>query len=167
MCIGASRTRKSRRLSEHAVNFAPPDQGRPALDWARVNSIAEAMGHAAHGELFELQLGGAWNRWLNTINGTPERESAAYVERRRAARRKAFLDGPYYERMKAWGAEPLTPCRRHSLEPDGQSLSRPSAPPDGGGDRWRWSLCVGASADLSASPGGLAGGGGVAAAERR
>ena len=97
MCIGASRTRKSRRLSEHVVNFAPPDQGRPALDWARVNSIAEAMGHAAHGELFELQLGGALNRWLNTINGTPERESAAYVERRRAARRKAFLDGPHYE----------------------------------------------------------------------
>ena len=97
VAIGASQTLNSRHLTGHAVDLAPLVDGKPAWDWPLVYKIAEAMRQATRAELVELRWGGAWDRRLNGVNGTPERESAAYVERRRAARRKAFLDGPHYE----------------------------------------------------------------------
>jgi len=97
VAIGASQTLNSRHLTGHAADLAPLVDGKPAWDWPLVFKIAEAMRQATRAEKVELRWGGAWDRRLNTINGTPERESASYVERRRAARRKAFLDGPHYE----------------------------------------------------------------------
>lgn len=97
VAIGASQTLNSRHLTGHAADLAPLVEGKPAWDWPLVFKIAEAMRQAARAENVELRWGGAWDRRLNAINGTPERESASYVERRHAARRKAFLDGPHYE----------------------------------------------------------------------
>jgi peptidoglycan L-alanyl-D-glutamate endopeptidase CwlK len=97
VAAGASQTLNSRHLTGHAIDVAPVIGGKVSWDWPPFFQIAEAMRQAARAEGVQIRWGGCWDRRLNVMNGSPERESAAYVQRRRAQKRKAFLDGPHFE----------------------------------------------------------------------
>jgi len=97
VAAGASQTLNSRHLTGHAIDLAPVIGGKVSWDWPPFFKIAEAMRAAAMAEKVQIRWGGAWDVRLNAMKGSPERESAGYVQRRRAQKRKAFLDGPHFE----------------------------------------------------------------------
>lgn len=102
VAIGASQTMNSRHIPggdgyAKAVDLAPLVKGKPAWDWPLVFKVAEAMRQAARACGVQIEWGGVWDRALNTLNGSVELESSRYVARRRALKRKAFIDGPHFQ----------------------------------------------------------------------
>lgn len=101
---GASQTLDSRHLKQadgygHAVDLAAWVDGQVAWDpWSRYVAIADAVRRAA----IELDTPVRWGGgWFN-LNGLASLQAVAkastdYVAERRAAGRKAFLDGPHFE----------------------------------------------------------------------
>lgn len=97
VAAGASQTMNSRHLTGHAIDLAPVIGGRVSWDWPPFFKIAQAMRSAAIAEKVQIRWGGCWDVRLNAMKGSPEGESAGYVQRRRAQKRTAFLDGPHFE----------------------------------------------------------------------
>jgi peptidoglycan LD-endopeptidase CwlK len=99
---GASRTMKSKHLPQddglgYAVDLVPLVDGKLSWDWERIYPIATAMIDAASYEgAHTLVWGGVWDRPLHSLND-PKHEVALYVQRRRAAGKDAFIDGPHYQ----------------------------------------------------------------------
>lgn len=104
---GASQTMDSRHLVGrdgygHAVDLVPmidfDGDGRLELrwDWSLCYRVAEAVRRASVELRVPIRWGGVWDRALADL-GDPEDEVAGYVARRRAAGKKAFLDGPHFE----------------------------------------------------------------------
>lgn len=104
---GASTTLESKHLIQkdgygHAVDLVPyldfDLDGDKELrwDWPLAYKIAEAMQGAAIKLSVRVRWGGCWDRILNDI-GDPEDASGGYVQRRRMAGRRAFLDAPHFE----------------------------------------------------------------------
>lgn len=105
---GASTTMNSMHLPQadgfgHAVDLVPYINGRLRWEWEPIYHIAVAMHKAAKEEGLILRWGAVWDRGFNALmDNTPtgdeaEDEVAAYVKRRRAIGKRAFIDGPHYE----------------------------------------------------------------------
>lgn len=95
--IGASTTMDSRHLTGHAVDLLALDAGKPSWHWPLYYQIMRAVQRAAREMDVEIRWGGVWDRLLNSLGDDLEDEVAQYVVRRKAAGRKAFLDGPHIE----------------------------------------------------------------------
>lgn len=108
---GASQTMNSRHLKGpdgygHAVDLVPmidfDGDGRLELrwDWPLCYKVADAMRQACIELAVPVRWGGVWDRQLAEGGGEgygTEDDVADYVARRRAAGRKAFIDGPHFE----------------------------------------------------------------------
>lgn len=97
---GVSWTMRSKHLEGRAVDLVPWINGKPRWEWPPIYRIAAAMRAAAIDVGVTLRWGGVWDRSLNDLPATPsglEAEVVAYVARRRAAGKRASIDGPHYE----------------------------------------------------------------------
>lgn len=97
---GVSWTMRSKHLEGRAVDLVPWINGKPRWEWPPIYRIAAAM-HQAAAELgITLRWGGVWDRNLNDLPGDAaglEAAVADYVARRKAAGKRASIDGPHYE----------------------------------------------------------------------
>ncbi len=102
---GVSRTTNSMHLPQkdgfgHAVDLVPVVGGQPKWEWPIIYPVAEAVELAADKLGVELIWGGVWDKRLGTYGSTAsdmQRESAAYVARRKKLGKSAFIDGPHFE----------------------------------------------------------------------
>lgn len=105
---GASQTMDSRHLPGrdglgHAVDLVPlidfDKDGRAELrwDWSLCCRVADAVRRASLELKVPIRWGGVWDRAIVDLGGDMEDEVAEYVARRKAAGKKAFLDGPHFE----------------------------------------------------------------------
>lgn len=103
---GASRTMASKHLPQpdgfgHAVDLVPYVNGKLRWEWGPIFHIAAAMRRAAAEEQLSLRWGAVWDRVFPLEFGSTHedlaREVTAYSDRRRAAGKSAFLDGPHFE----------------------------------------------------------------------
>ena len=97
VAAGASTTLNSRHLSGHAVDLVPYINGKLRWEWEPIHRIAEAVRTAARELNTPLRWGGAWDIEFTASDDAPEDLVADYVSRRRAAGKKAFIDGPHFE----------------------------------------------------------------------
>lgn len=105
---GASQTMNSKHLKQadgygHAVDLAAWVNSSVAWDpWSRYVAIADAMRRAAIEKNIPIRWGGGWFN-LNTLPSIEQvaKASADYTAARRAAGKKAFLDGPHFELQAA------------------------------------------------------------------
>lgn len=107
---GASFTMHSMHLPgrtgyARAVDLVPYISGKPRWDWNGCCLLAIAMRSAAFDARVSLRWGGAWDTLLHNAeddeDSTPPLELAErYAERRRAAGRRVFLDGPHFELLR-------------------------------------------------------------------
>lgn len=108
VAAGASQTMDSRHLPGedglgHAVDLVPmidfDGDGDLDLrwDWSLCYRVAEAVRRASIELGVPIRWGGTWDRQLSELHGDAEDEVAEYVARRKAAGKKAFLDGPHFE----------------------------------------------------------------------
>jgi peptidoglycan L-alanyl-D-glutamate endopeptidase CwlK len=94
----------SRHLTGHAVDLLALVGGKVSWDWPLYFRIAAAIRTAALELGIAVEWGGVWDQPLAHLSHDLEAEVAAYVRRRRGARKKANLDGPHFQ--LAWGAFP-------------------------------------------------------------
>ena len=105
---GASQTMDSRHLPGnyglgHAVDLVPlidfDGDGKAELrwDWSLCYRVADAVRRASMELQVPIRWGGVWDRALADLAGEMDDEVAGYVARRKAAGKKAFLDGPHFE----------------------------------------------------------------------
>lgn len=102
---GASKTLDSKHLKQtdgfgHAVDLVPYINGKLRWEWGPIYHIAEAVSKAAAELGVKLVWGGVWDKSFNSLPGDHaklEDEVQAYVKRRIAAGKKAFIDGPHYQ----------------------------------------------------------------------
>ncbi len=97
---GASKTLHSKHLTGEAVDLVPFINGRPRWEWGPLYDVAAAVQQAAREQGVALRWGGVWDRpLLDLASGADGLEQAvnAYGERRRAAGKRVFLDGPHFE----------------------------------------------------------------------
>jgi len=101
VAAGASQTLDSRHITGHAVDLVPYVNGKLRWEWEPIYRIADAVRIAARELGISLRWGGAWDIDFTASQDSPEDIVADYGARRRAAGKKAFLDGPHYELPKA------------------------------------------------------------------
>lgn len=100
---GVSKTLKSKHLKQpdgfgHAVDLVPYINGKLRWEMPPIYIIAEAMHEAAEELDVALRWGACWDRpFLDLKRDRLEAEVSLYVERRKAKRKKAFIDGPHFE----------------------------------------------------------------------
>ena len=105
---GASQTMDSRHLPGrdglgHAVDLVPlidfDGDGKAELrwDWSLCYRVADAVRRASMELQVPIRWGGVWDQTLADLAGDMDDEVAGYVARRKAAGKKAFLDGPHFE----------------------------------------------------------------------
>ena len=103
---GVSKTLNSKHLKQkdgygHAVDLVPYINGKLRWEWEPIYEIAAAMHQAANDLGVQLRWGGVWDRVFNDLNAGNARGARravrVYVERRRKAGRRAFIDGPHFE----------------------------------------------------------------------
>lgn len=102
---GVSKTLNSKHLKQpdgfsHAVDIVPIVRGQPRWEWPVIYPMTVAMAKAAKELNVELRWGGVWDKELDELTATDEGIKAAvnaYVDRRRAMGRSAFIDGPHFE----------------------------------------------------------------------
>lgn len=100
---GVSKTLKSKHLKQpdgwgYAVDLVPYINGKLRWEMRPILIIAEAMHEAAAARGVELRWGAVWDRPFLDLKRTDlEDEVDAYIDRRRAKGRKAFIDGPHFE----------------------------------------------------------------------
>ena len=100
VATGASTTMNSKHLTGDAVDLVPYINGKLRWEWPPIYKIAAAVAEAARELQVELRWGGVWDRKLSSIEPSAlamEDAVDAYVARRRAAGRRAFIDGPHFE----------------------------------------------------------------------
>ena len=98
---GASQTLDSRHLTGHAVDLVPYINGKLRWEWQPIYKIADAVRIAAKELGTPIRWGGAWDTSFTDATDSPEDLVADYVERRRKAGKRAFIDGPHFELPKA------------------------------------------------------------------
>lgn len=98
---GVSKTLNSRHLSGHAVDLVPYVNGTLRWEMEPIYKIADAVRMAANELGVPIRWGGAWDVLLTETTDPPEELVDDYVARRRAAGKKAFIDGPHFELPKA------------------------------------------------------------------
>jgi peptidoglycan L-alanyl-D-glutamate endopeptidase CwlK len=96
---GATTTMDSRHLTGHAVDLVPYINGKLRWEWGPIYKITAAMQNSAAELNIPIRWGGVWDRELAQLHDF-EQDVAAYVSRRKAIGKKAFLDGPHYELPK-------------------------------------------------------------------
>lgn len=94
---GVSQTLNSKHLTGDAVDLVPYVNGKLRWEWGPIYLIAVAVKLAAVEYGVQVRWGGVWDRTLNDLGANLEREVESYVERRRKAHRRAFIDGPHFE----------------------------------------------------------------------
>lgn len=108
---GVSQTMDSKHLPQpdgwsHAADLVPWIGGKPVWDWGGCYKIAGAMIRAANvlGLNRRIRWGGCWDLTLEEIehkygfSSQAAKEAAiSYTNRRKAAGKSAFLDGPHFE----------------------------------------------------------------------
>lgn len=92
---GASQTMDSRHITGHAVDLAAW-VGEIRWDMGLYYQIAATVQKASKTLAIPVRWGGCWLR-LDTTDKTPAQLVAEYVASRRAAGRRAFIDGPHFE----------------------------------------------------------------------
>ena|SRR5210317_274202 len=93
---GASTTMNSKHLEGLAVDLVPYINGKLRWEWPPIYKIAKAVKEAALIEGVSLVWGAVWDRRLESLNDL-EIEVERYAERRRAAGKRVFLDGPHFQ----------------------------------------------------------------------
>lgn len=96
--IGASQTLDSRHLTGDAVDLVAWDGG-PRWEWPLIYQMAEHIRKIALANAISIRWGGVWdlNQSFTYTVAPPEELVIAYIERQKAKRKKAFLDGPHFE----------------------------------------------------------------------
>ncbi len=94
---GASKTLNSRHITGHAVDLVPFIGGKLRWEWEPIYHIADAVRAAALEQGVPILWGGVWDRILTDHDDYPEDLVADYVTRRKAAGKRAFIDGPHFE----------------------------------------------------------------------
>lgn len=97
VAAGVSQTLDSRHLTGHAVDLVPYINGKLRWEWGPIYRIADAVRLAARELGVPLRWGGAWDIEFTASTDHTEDLVADYSARRRAANKKAFLDGPHFE----------------------------------------------------------------------
>ncbi len=98
---GASQTLDSRHITGHAVDLVPYINGKLRWEWDPIYMIADAVRKAAQELDVPIRWGGAWDVDFTASTDSPEDLVAEYVQRRRHAGLRAFIDGPHFELPKA------------------------------------------------------------------
>lgn len=112
---GASQTLDSRHIATaagigHAVDLVPVidfdgnGKAEPRWDWPLCYRVAAAMRRAATELNVPVRWGGVWDLTLADLGESAadmEDAVAAYVARRKAAKLRAFIDGPHFELPKS------------------------------------------------------------------
>ena len=103
---GVSKTLKSKHLKQpdshgHAVDLVPYINGKLRWEWGPIYEIAYAVNVAAREFGVALRWGGCWDLRFDDLElkdaKGAQRAVNQYVARRRAKRRRAFIDGPHFE----------------------------------------------------------------------
>jgi peptidoglycan L-alanyl-D-glutamate endopeptidase CwlK len=94
---GASQTMDSRHITGHAVDLVPYINGKLRWEWGPIYMIADAVRTVAKSLGIPIRWGGAWDILLTDTSGPTEYVVVDYAARRKAAGKKAFLDGPHFE----------------------------------------------------------------------
>ena len=98
---GASQTLDSRHITGHAVDLVPYVNGKLRWEWDPIYRIADAVRLAAKELSIPIRWGGAWDiNFTDSSEHTSELVSA-YVDKRKSAGLKAFIDGPHFELPKS------------------------------------------------------------------
>lgn len=104
---GSTTTTNSKHLKQsdgygHAVDLVPVVNGRLVWEWEPIYKIAHAVAAAAKKHNVKLIWGGVWDRTLDQLDtSTPEslkREVELYVNRRKSKGKRAFIDGPHFQK---------------------------------------------------------------------
>lgn len=103
---GTSTTMNSKHLQQrdgygHAVDLVPYINGKLRWEWEPIYRIAAAMCSAARELQLPLRWGGVWDRrfpqdFAGSV-GDMRFQVEGYVARRKAAGKRAFIDGPHFE----------------------------------------------------------------------
>lgn len=102
---GVSKTMNSKHRPQpdgfgHAVDLVPVINGQLRWEWQPIYVIAAAVHEAASELETPLIWGGVWDKPFLSLPGDSagiKRAVDAYVGRRRAAGKSAFIDGPHWE----------------------------------------------------------------------
>ena len=94
---GASKTMRSKHLRGDAVDLVPYINGKLRWEWDTIYPIAEAVREAANELGVNLVWGGAWDRVFTDLVDDAEDVVVDYTNRRRAAGKRAFIDGPHFQ----------------------------------------------------------------------
>lgn len=98
VAAGKSQTMASKHLEGKAVDLMAYVAGKPSWELNLYDDIADAMKTAAIEQGVAIRWGGAWT--VNDITkwqGTMASAMNAYIDDRRAQKRKPFIDGPHFE----------------------------------------------------------------------
>lgn len=98
VAAGKSQTMASKHLEGKAVDLMAYVAGKPSWELNLYDDIADAMKKAAAEQGVAIRWGGAWT--VNDITkwqGTMASAMNAYIDDRRAQKRKPFIDGPHFE----------------------------------------------------------------------
>ncbi len=95
---GVSQTMASKHLTGDAVDLLAYVGARASWEFDMYYKIADAMRQAAQELKVDIRWGGSWTTPnLRTYKGTTQAATEAYVDSRRKAKQKVFLDGPHFE----------------------------------------------------------------------
>ena len=95
---GASQTMNSRHLTGHAVDLMAYINGRASWELNLYDDIADAMKAAAIELDTPIKWGGAWTvQDIRKWHGTMASAMNSYIDERRKAGRRPFIDGPHFE----------------------------------------------------------------------
>ena len=100
---GVSKTMNSKHLPQpdgwgYAVDLVPYINGKLRWEMRPIIVIAEAVHEAADARGVDLRWGAVWDTpFLDLERASLEDEVAAYIARRQAMGKKAFIDAPHFE----------------------------------------------------------------------
>jgi hypothetical protein len=95
---GASQTMNSRHLTGHAVDLMAYINGRASWELNLYDDIADAVKQAATELGTPIKWGGAWTvQDIRKWHGTMASAMNSYIDERRKAGRRPFIDSPHFE----------------------------------------------------------------------
>ena len=98
---GASQTMKSKHLKGMAVDLMAYCGSRASWELNLYDEIADAMKDAAKEHGLAIRWGAAWTvPDLQNWDGSAEEAMNSYIDVRRAAGRRPFIDAPHFEAMQ-------------------------------------------------------------------
>lgn len=97
VAIGASKTLDSKHLTGNAIDIVPWEGGKPRWEWPLIYTLAEHIRSVAQELNVRLIWGALWDVPFTGTVKKPQDLVEDYVQRRRQAGKRVFLDGPHYE----------------------------------------------------------------------